>query len=114
MTVTHMTTLLFFCFKMFLFYEKHCIFAPMFYKLIEKKRDEWLSSPDCKAKNRMSREGRFVPKKRAAIDGKVWWCVYDTVEGCYSKLSCHGVYKTKRSCEIGIGWSIKEYGSILH
>ena len=51
MTVTHMTTLLFFCFKMFLFYEKHCIFAPMFYKLIEKKRDEWLSSPDCKVRD---------------------------------------------------------------
>ena len=27
------------------------IFAPMFYKLIEKKRNEWLSSPDCRVKD---------------------------------------------------------------
>ena len=109
----------------------------MFYKLIEKKRNEWLSSPECrvkalihyieqqgkmrdaqktdlsnvvyKAKNRSFCEGRFVPKKRTALDGKVWWCAYDTLDGCYSKSPLHGKYKTKRSCEIGINWSIKEY-----
>ena len=77
------------------------IFAPMFYKLIEKKRNEWSFY-----------EGRFVPKKRTAIDGKVWWCVYDTVDGCYSKCLFHGKYKTKRSCENGIKWSIREYNYV--
>lgn len=28
-------------------------------------------------------KARFVPAKRTAIDGKVWWCVYDKTDNKY-------------------------------
>lgn len=44
----------------------------------------------------------FVPTKRTALDGKVWWCVYDTVENKWSTLLCFGKYRTKRDCQYAI------------
>lgn len=76
-------------------------------------RNTDLSNVVYKAKNWSFYEGRFVPKKRTAVDGKVWWCAFDTVDGCYSKSPYHGKYKTKRSCEIRISWSIKEYNHLI-
>ena len=45
---------------------------------------------------------RFAPKKRTALDGKVWWCVYDMQRSCWSTYTCHGKYKTKRDCQYAI------------
>ena len=47
----------------------------------------------------------FEPRKRTAVDGKVWWCVWDTVEKKWSTLTCFGKYKTKFDCE----WAIKKF-----
>lgn len=46
--------------------------------------------------------GRLVPSKRTAIDGKVWWCVYDLKNGEYSGITYFGKYHTKRACEYAI------------
>lgn len=44
----------------------------------------------------------FIPKKRTALDGKVWWCVYDTCENKFSTFTCFGRYRTKFDCQIAI------------
>ncbi len=41
---------------------------------------------------------RFEPRKRTALDGKVWWCVYDTKENRWSTYLYHGKYRTKKDC----------------
>lgn len=52
---------------------------------------------------------RFVPTKRTALDGKVWWVVYDNWRRNYSSYLFHGKYKTKKACENAIdktrGWA---------
>lgn len=45
---------------------------------------------------------RFIPMKRTALDGKVWWCVFDTKRMNYSTFTCHGKYKTKKLCKFYI------------
>ncbi len=42
------------------------------------------------------------PRKRMAIDGKIWWCVFDAETLKYSTLLCFGKYKTKRDCQYDI------------
>lgn len=48
---------------------------------------------------------RFIPKKRTALDGKVWWCVWDNETNDWSNYLCHGKYKTKKDCI----WCINKY-----
>lgn len=45
---------------------------------------------------------RFLPKKRIALDGAQWWCVFDSVEGQFSTYTCFGKYKKKSDCENAI------------
>ena len=45
---------------------------------------------------------RFEARKRTALDGKVWWCVYDNNKNKWSTYLCHGKYKTKKECEYAI------------
>lgn len=42
------------------------------------------------------------PRKRIALDGKVWWCVFDTNKMEWSTLICFGKYKLKRECQFAI------------
>lgn len=44
----------------------------------------------------------LCPRKRTAIDGKIWWVVYDTGLQKYSTLVCFGKYRTKSACQIAI------------
>lgn len=46
----------------------------------------------------------FKPAKRIALDGKVWWMVWDTDQSKYSTLLCFGKYKTKKDCQFAIDW----------
>lgn len=39
------------------------------------------------------------PRKRTALDGKVWWCVFDTAKMKWSTLTFFGRYKTKKACQ---------------
>ena len=48
---------------------------------------------------------RFVAEKRTALDGRAWWCIYDTERHEWSKYTFHGIYKTRRAANIAI-----EYG----
>lgn len=48
------------------------------------------------------------PRKRTALDGKVWWCVFDTNKNDWSTLICFGKYKTKRECQMRINWYLVE------
>lgn len=50
---------------------------------------------------------RFIPKKRIALDGKIWWCVWDNETNAWSNYLCHGKYKTKKDCI----WCINKYNA---
>ena len=45
---------------------------------------------------------RYEPRKRTAIDGRVYWCVYDTLKNKYSLMLCFTKYRTKKECQIAI------------
>lgn len=45
---------------------------------------------------------RFEARKRTALDGRVWWCVYDNERHAWSTFLCHGRYKTRKACEQAI------------
>lgn len=47
---------------------------------------------------------RFIPRKRTALDGKTWWCVYDTVAGGWSSYVCHGRYRRKKDADFAINY----------
>lgn len=42
------------------------------------------------------------PKKRTALDGKTWWCVFDADSMKWSTLVVFGKYKLKRDCQNAI------------
>ena len=46
---------------------------------------------------------RYVASKRTALDGKVWWCIFDHKANKYIEGS---KYKMRAECEAGIGWKI--------
>lgn len=45
---------------------------------------------------------RFEPRKRTALDGRVWWCVYDNALHAWSTFLCHGRYKTRKAAQYAI------------
>lgn len=48
------------------------------------------------------------PRKRTALDGKVWWCVFDTEKMKYN-TTLFGKYKLKRDCQYAIDrWNIRK------
>ena len=47
---------------------------------------------------------RFVPVKRTALNGKVFWVVWDNKTKNYSTFTCHGKYETKKECEFAISY----------
>lgn len=56
----------------------------------------------------MKTNERFVPSLRIAVDGKAWYCVFDTQEKKYSTLLFFGKYKTKKACQLAIDYYGKE------
>ena len=42
------------------------------------------------------------PRKRTALDGKTWWCVFDTDTMKWSTLTCFGKYTRKKDCQFAI------------
>ena len=45
----------------------------------------------------------FEPRKRIALDGKVWWCVFDTDTMKWSTLTFFFKrYKRKKDCQYDI------------
>lgn len=55
---------------------------------------------------------RFIPEKRTAIDGKQWWCVFDTLRHCWSTYLCHGKYRTRTACQTAIDYANKVHFNI--
>ena len=48
------------------------------------------------------------PRKRTALDGKVWWCVFDTDKMEWSTI-LFGKYNLKRDCQYAIDrWNIRK------
>ena len=47
-------------------------------------------------------------RKRTAIDGKVWWCVFDTKNTEWSTLTCFGRYRLKKDCQFAIDYYTKK------
>lgn len=54
-------------------------------------------------------EKRFIPVRRAALDGRLWWCVFDNKRGAFSSFLCHGKYQRKRDCVSAIDRSNAEF-----
>lgn len=52
----------------------------------------------------------FEPKQRTAIDGIVWWVVFDSTKMQYSTLICFGKYKTKKACQQAIDFYKNKWG----
>ena len=52
---------------------------------------------------------RFIPKKYAARDGKVWWRVWDNYCKCWSRYTCHSKYVRKKDCVYAIDKYNKEW-----
>ena len=48
------------------------------------------------------------PRKITALDGKVWWCVFDTDKMKWSTLIRFGKYKTRRECQMDIDFYLVE------
>lgn len=42
---------------------------------------------------------RYTPKKRLAVDGRLWWCIYDNKRNTWSTNTSHGRYKTKKAAQ---------------
>ena len=53
-------------------------------------------------------ESPFEPRQRIALDGKVWWMVYNRYKQEFSTLTCFGEYKTKKDCQ----WAIDNYKEV--
>ena len=48
------------------------------------------------------------PRKRKTIDGKIWWCVFDTETQEYNTILFYR-YKRKCECQFAIDlWNIKK------
>ena len=47
-------------------------------------------------------ESPFEPRQRTALDGKVWWVVYNRYKQEFSSLTCFGKYNTKKDCQLAI------------
>lgn len=54
-------------------------------------------------------ESPFEPRQRTALDGKVWWVVYDRYKQEFSSLTCFGKYKTKKDCQ----WAIDSKKEVM-
>lgn len=52
--------------------------------------------------------GGLEPRKRRALDGKVWWCAFDTYNMKWSAINIIGKYVTKSACQDAINryWKI--------
>jgi hypothetical protein len=49
------------------------------------------------------------PRKRTSLDGKTWWCVFDTTENKWCTYTCFCNYQTKKACQAAIdfyNWTI--------
>lgn len=44
----------------------------------------------------------YEPRQRTALDGKIWWCVFNTYTKTWSTFACFGKYKTKKACQYAI------------
>jgi len=54
----------------------------------------------------------FEPRKRIALDGKIWWCVYDLGRKIWSTYTCFGRYPRKKDCQLAIDYYQKEWNLI--
>lgn len=48
------------------------------------------------------------PRKRTALDGKTWWCVFDTDKMEWSTI-LFGKFKLKRDCQYAVDrWELRK------
>lgn len=48
------------------------------------------------------------PRRRTALDGKVWWCVFNAETGKWATDVRHAYYKLKKDCQYAIEKTVKE------
>lgn len=52
------------------------------------------------------------PRKRTALDGRSWWCVFDTEQMEWSSCIIFGKYRTRKACQISIDYYMKKLKEI--
>ena len=50
----------------------------------------------------MDTANRFSPRPRIALDGRKWYCVWDSAGNKWSTLLRFGKYATRRECQAAI------------
>ena len=55
---------------------------------------------------------RFTPKRRAAVDGKYWWCVFDNHKQTWSRIVFFGKYARKKDCLFAIKYFMNNYANL--
>ena len=50
---------------------------------------------------------RFEARKRTALDGLLWWCVWDKARHNWSTFLVHGKYRRKKDAEYAISTANK-------
>lgn len=50
---------------------------------------------------------RFIIKKRTALDGLEWYCIWDNLENHWSTYVFHGKYKRKRDARYALDKSLQ-------
>ena len=56
------------------------------------------------------KKSRFIAKKRIAVDGVQWWCIWDNLENKFPALyGLRGKYKTKKTCLAAINYAANTY-----
>lgn len=56
---------------------------------------------------------RYIPVKRTAVDGRVWWVVWDCKNHKYSTCVLFGRYERKKDCEFDIRFKTERYPQIM-
>lgn len=49
---------------------------------------------------------RYEARKRIALDGKIYWCIYDTENNKWSTHIYHGKYSTKKQALYAISKTV--------
>ena len=53
------------------------------------------------------------PRKRTALDGRVWWCVFDADTRKWSTLLCFGRYRRRKDAQYAIDLAKNRFAESL-
>ena len=51
----------------------------------------------------------FEPRKRTALDGRVWWVPYNVTVNAWNTFTVWGKYRTRKACAFSIRYAKENY-----